>query len=160
MSNIYMKIAEIEGSATAEGYKKAIVLHSVNFSFSRHITSQVGRVSDREASSPRVSEVTITKSLDRASNTLMEQMLAGKSIPSVEIYVCTTDSTPQHYVRYVLKDVMISHHEHGVSANSQPVEILDLNYTQIQITQTLRDEKNNALSPNASGYDLKTASVL
>jgi len=160
MSNIYMKISNISGNATAEGYQKAIILHSVNFNLERHMSTKVGEVSDRDSSRLNFSEVTITKSLDNSTNDFFQNMCNANSIDEIEIHVCTADSTPQAYAKYVLSNVMVAQHSHSVVADSKPIEKLRLNFTKVQITYTGRDNANKAGSPYTTGYDLEKAKVL
>ena len=52
------------GGVKAKGYEGWIELQSAQIGVNRHITSQTGRGSNREASRPAVQEIVITKSQD------------------------------------------------------------------------------------------------
>lgn len=159
MANIFLKIPNITGSITTQGYENTIALHSLSFNSERSITMKVGHLNSRESSVPYFSEVTITKSLDAATNSLLQALCNGKSIPQIEIDVCSTDTTPQPYVKYTLSNVMIAQHLHSVVAEGKPVEKLRLSYTQVQISYISRDASNAVGTQTVSGYNLATAQV-
>ena len=50
-----------QGNVTAAGYENWIEVDSMSFGVGRSITMQAGAMSNREASRPSISEVTVTK---------------------------------------------------------------------------------------------------
>lgn len=159
MSNIYMVIDGVNGNISVPGYKNAVALHSVNFEASRQIETLVGKGHHRETSTPYFSEVFITKSLDGASNTLFQHLCRAQNIPQIEIVVCSTDSVPEPYAKYIFKNVMLANHSHNVVEGGKPVEALRLNYTEMQIATIGRDSTNAPQPQTLAGYNLATTQV-
>ena len=58
---IYLEIEGIEGNITAKGYEKMIEVSSFNWGVGRAISQNAGRMANREASRPSISEITLTK---------------------------------------------------------------------------------------------------
>jgi type VI secretion system secreted protein Hcp len=150
---IYMKIEGVEGNVTAEGYKGWIEVNSCQFGIGRGVSSPHGSDVDREASTPSVSEIVVTKEADKASTKLFELALYGEGL-KVNIDLCKTDKgKPEPYMQYELEDVLIS----GFSVSSggdRPSESLSLNFTKIIFTYTPMKDKNETGDPVKVGYDL------
>ena len=61
---IYVEWDGIKGNTTADGYKDQITVLSCNFGVSRGITMEAGSMSNREATRPSLSEISISKISD------------------------------------------------------------------------------------------------
>ena len=64
---IFMHYDGIDGNVTAKGYEKWIEVQSFQFGSGRGISTPTGGSENREASAPSVSEVVVTKLMDKAS---------------------------------------------------------------------------------------------
>jgi type VI secretion system secreted protein Hcp len=159
MSNIYMIIEGIKGNVSTEGYQNAIALHSFNLGAERLIKTPVGKGAHRETAIPVFLEIVVTKALDNASNVLFQYFCRAQNIPLVQIVCCSTDAVPEAYVKYMLKNVMISHCSHDIYAGGKPFESLSLNYTALQIAVIGRDASNKPQPQTLAGYDLATTEV-
>jgi len=159
MSNIYMIIDGIKGNLTTEGYQNAIALHDINFGAERVIKTPVGKGIHRETATPTFSEVTITKSVDAASGPLFQHFCRAQSISLVQIVCCSTDTVPEPYVKYSLKNAMVAHYSHNVYAGGKPFELLRLNYTELLIATIGRDSTNTPQPQTLAGYNLATTQV-
>lgn len=158
---IYMRIDGLDGAVTSKGHENWIQLESFSTSLSRHVSTEVGRVVNRDASVPHFSTVNITKRADKSSPILFEKACQGAVMPTVYIDICSTDSELKPYSQYQLSKVIISHYlDQGFGAEHGSLESLSLNFTQIEKTFTARDENNQTLSPVTSGYDLQRAQKL
>lgn len=150
-----MKIDSIEGGSQVSGYKGWIELDSVYFSVDRDIPMAVGRSDNRETSLPLLSEVTITKLMDKSSNHLFAAACGSKkSLDTVQIHLCTNGPNYQPYVKLTLNNVMPSGYEKVMAGNSVPSELISLTYTKITHTQ-VEDG-----SPVITGFDLITAKTV
>jgi type VI secretion system secreted protein Hcp len=156
---IYMKYAAINGDVTATGHEKWIEVNSFQLGVGRGISSPVGGSSDREATAPSVSEITVTKPTDISSTKLLNEALQGEG-EDVTIDFCKTDKgNLSVYLSYKLTNTMISGHSLS-SGGDRPQESLSLNFTKIEMRDVALGAKNEDGSPETVGYDLALANVL
>lgn len=163
---IYMKIKGINGNVTTKGYDKWIELESFDFNVQRKLNTQPGRISNREGSKPSISEIVVTKRLDRASSLIFGEATVGTAKPEVNIHFVTTGDTPQAYLEYTLHNVIVSGHsvthnrvfadDHSEREN-YPVENVDLNFDKIEMKVIPFDKNHKPESPIPAGYDLNEA---
>ena len=74
---IYMKWDGIDGAVTTKEHEKWIELNSFQFGVGRAIGTAARGAATREASEPHISEITISKRLDKASTKLFMDAVAG-----------------------------------------------------------------------------------
>jgi len=165
MSNIYMKIPNIQGSTTEKTHSGWIELKSMDFGTHRNISVQPGSVSDRENYILRISDFSVTKILDQSSPELFEASCVGASNGTVIIQACRTSPNGfDDYLQYTLSDAIISHYDiNGFSSDSEsdePVETVRLNFTKIEMKYVPRDSSNRSGSPVICGYDIEKATKL
>ena len=156
---IYLKLGDIKGEVTAEGFKDQIECFSMQFGIGRAIHTPVGAVTNREASAPSISEVTITKNLDKASILLFTESVVGKKEKALKAEITITktggDSLEKIAV-YTLHNTMISGYSVSTGGD-RPTESLSLNFTKIEIEVTDETATGDAGSPVRASYDLATA---
>lgn len=145
---IYLKLGTLEGDVTAKNYEKWIEVNSVQFGVGRGISSPVGGT--REASAPSISEITLTKTMDKSHAGLFARAVGtqgGSSGETAQLYFVRTDPKGglETYYKIDLSEALVS----GFSVSSGgdlPSESLSLNFTKITVTYS-------NLPP--AGYDLK-----
>lgn len=154
---IYMKVDGIDGNVTAKGHEKWIEIHSLTFGQGRGVTSSApGQQTNREASTPSFSEVSISKDMDETTPKIFTECCIGKS-KKIEIHVCRTGDTIDKYMEYTFTDTLFS--SYSVSADggrSHPVENISLNFSKIEMKYTPYTDDNKAGTPVPAGYDLVT----
>ena len=84
---IYMNWDGIPGAVTTEGHEKWIELNSLQWGVGRNIGTAARGAMTREASEPNLSEIVITKVLDKASTKLFTEAVAGDLSKTVKISV-------------------------------------------------------------------------
>ncbi len=160
----YMKIDGIDGDVTAKGHENWISLNSIDFSVKRQLSTDPGRISDRESSRPSISEITINKKMDKSSPLLFGESCVGKAKPQVTIHLCQTDSNLSPYAEITLNNVIVSGYSlataSGGYGESAPQEHISLSFDKIEVRYTPYDSQNNAQSPIPAGYDLKEAAAV
>src|SRR4051794_29388924 len=111
---------KIKGTVTTDGFKDYIQLASAQFGSGRGIGSPPGRGSNREASEPSLSEITVSKQWDAVSSSkLFEESVGGKMDNLVELHFTTTGGDkPEPYLIVKLKDCGIS----GYSISGNPAD--------------------------------------
>jgi type VI secretion system secreted protein Hcp len=147
---------KVAGDVTAAGHEKWIELGSFNWGVGRGIRVKPGKVADREASAPSISEITVTKTLDDATPQLLQEALTGEGVYA-QIDFCKTDGKQlEVYASYLLENCMLS----GYSVNSggdRPEEALTLNFTAIMCQVVPANAAGTEGKMNRVEYDLATA---
>lgn len=156
---IFMKFGSINGEVTLKGYEGDIQLNSFQWGVSRTIGSATGGSGDREAGAPSVSEITITKSMDKTSPLLLQQALAGPATPEVDIFFVESASRslekpgqPVTYAEYVLSDVLVSSYKVS-SGGDRPTESITLNFTKVKFNYV----PTGSTTPISVQWNLATA---
>ena len=153
----FIKIGDIKGESVDDKHAEWIDVQSFQWGVERKI-SLVAGTPDREASTPSVSEITITKNLDSASPALFLNAVGGTpAIPTVTLAL-QDQTTRTVFYRFTLSDVMISSQSgNGAAGDSKPSESISLNFTKIKIEYFARDPKGGLTAIPAVTYDLATA---
>ena len=154
---IYMKLENIEGDVTAAGHEKWVQLEKLQFSTKRSLTAEPGRIADREATRPSISEFLIEKRMDKSTPLLFSESCVGKAKSELKIEICQTGTNLIPYMQYTLYNVIISAYQVNALYNEYPSESINLSFDRIEMRYTPFDEKNQAESPIPAGYDLKKA---
>jgi len=152
---LFLKYGSINGDVETSGYEKWIHINSFQWGVGRGISSPVGSSADREASAPSVSEITVSKEIDVATNKILEDSLGGDMNTEVTIaYATTGKDTVKEFLRYILTNTAISGYSVS-SGGDRPSESLSFNFTKIEIkyTSLAVDESGN---PASSNYNLAT----
>ena len=108
-----------------------------------------------KASEPNISEIVITKRLDKSSTKLFMDAVAGDLSATVKFkFTTTTKDKVDTFLAYELTNCGLSGYSIS-SGGDAPSESLSLNFTKVMFTYTERDPKI-AGSPDTVGYDLLT----
>lgn len=152
---IYMKFGSVNGAVTTKGFEKWIELNSFQWGVGRAVGSAARGSTNREGSEPSISEVTVTKAMDIASNALFSDAVGGGLNTTVQLkFTTTTKDTITTYLKYELSKTGVSGYSVS-SGGDNPSESLSLNFTKIMITHTGTDSKVGG-APDTVGYDLET----
>lgn len=158
---IYLEYEGIKGNVTAEGYKDHIAVQSLSFGVGRGISMEPGNLSNREATRPTVSEVTLTKVADNSATALFKEAVTGSAGKKVTIkFVQTGADKVTEYMDYVLEDCLVSGYQISGSGDGDPVETISLSFSKIMVNYNDFDKSNKSSSPQRVGYDLTTAKPL
>ena len=149
-ANTYLKYGSIKGETTAEAFKDLITVLSVDWNVSREISSHTGTAMDRESSSARLGDITITKLQDSASSYLFEEATIGKGLPAI-FHITKQGDKVEEIMKIELTDAMISSYSVSVQGD-RPVETITISYTEMMMTVTPTDDKNNTTASLRYGY--------
>ena len=134
---IYMKYASIQGGVTTSGYANWIDLNSFQWGVGRSVGSVSRGEDTREGSEPSISEVVVTKRMDKASPQLWQDAVGGDFSNDVTIcFTTTTKDKVTTYLQYVLAKVGLSGYSASGGANDPPSESLSLNFATVSWTYT------------------------
>lgn len=158
---IYIEYEGAEGNCTAEGFAKHLVALSMNFGVGRGITMEAGKMANREASRPSLSEVTFTKLADNSATALFKESVTGSTGKKVKIkFVQTGADKVVVFMDYELDNCLVSSYSIAASAEGDPVETISLSFSKIMVNYHDYDKTNKGASPQRIGYDLETAKPL
>ncbi|MGD8175027.1 Hcp family type VI secretion system effector [Marinimicrobium sp. ARAG 43.8] len=158
---IYLEYEGIKGNVTADGYKDHIAVQSLNFGVGRGITMEPGNLSNREATRPTVSEITLTKMADNSATALFKEAVTGSAGKKVTVkFVQTGADKVIEYMDYVLEDCLVSGYSISGSGDGDPMETITLSFAKIMVNYNDFDKSNKSSSPQRVGYDLTTAKPL
>ncbi|MBQ1782771.1 MAG: type VI secretion system tube protein Hcp [Gammaproteobacteria bacterium] len=149
-ANTYLDYQGIKGESTAEQFKGMITVLSMDWNVHREITAFTGTAQDREASAARLGDVTITKLQDKASPDLFKESTIGKGKKAV-FHITKQGEKIEEIMKIELTDAMISGYSISVSQD-RPVETITISYTEMLMTVTPTDDKNNVQAPLVYGY--------
>ncbi|MCH8347254.1 MAG: type VI secretion system tube protein Hcp [Proteobacteria bacterium] len=121
----FMKIADIKGEASDKDHKDWIVIESISPPL-----KPTARAAGRRQHKP----LTVTKAVDKASPKLHQASNSGKVFPTVIIEVAEYGGSRATYLKYELKNVMITSYSVNDSGTSGevPMETITFSYSKIE----------------------------
>jgi type VI secretion system secreted protein Hcp len=155
---IYVEYEGIKGNATAEGYKDHIAVESFQFGVGRGISMESGKMANREATKPSLSEITLSKKADTSAVALFKESVSGSAGKKVKIkFVQTGKDKLVEYMVYELEDVLVSGYSVSASGDGDPMESISLSYSKLTVTYNDFDKTNKSSNPQRGHYDLTTS---
>jgi type VI secretion system secreted protein Hcp len=153
---IYMKIPNVQGHVTTQGYKDWIKVYDVEFGGVKNGAKMtVGKMSDRISTYPNFSQISLIKPMDKSSTKLFTAAHSAEVFPSLELHYVTTGKDPSAYSKIKLSDAIINHYSEYMSEEGYPEELLTISYSKMERTYIPRAADNQAGSPMTVGYDLE-----
>ncbi|MEO1658092.1 MAG: type VI secretion system tube protein Hcp [Pseudomonadota bacterium] len=158
---VYLKLAALKGNVTDPKHKDWIKIDTVQFGIGRAISSVVGTVANREASTPSLSEVTLTKQLDASSLPLLKMSLGGTTGEDAVLHFVKVDADAQDtYMEIKLSDTLVSSYSTSATSDTAPSESFSLNFTKITCTHKTFDNDHKVSGSFSAGYDMIQAKTL
>ena len=142
----YIKFGGIDGESMDPGHLGWSDVLSFSHGYSSPSTGGGGAGKVRP---PVLSDIVVTKEVDKATPKLALGMLSGRVFPDVVIdFTKNTGSGPVSYFQYELKNVLISGYQvsspaTGGGSTALPTEQLSLNFEEIKVIYTETDEEGN-----------------
>lgn len=152
---IYMKFGNIAGDVTTDGFKDWISVDSFQWGVGRGIGSAAGGLDNREGTEPSISEVTVSKQMDKSSPKLFQDAVGGDLSTTVKFAFTTTSKDKvDKFLEYELTNCGLSGYSIS-SGGDRPTESISLNFTKVVWSFTAKDAKVGG-SPEKVGWDLTT----
>jgi len=152
---IYIEIEGIEGNVTATGFESMIEVNSFNWGVGRAISQNTGRMANREASRPSISEITFTKVTDKATPLIVQESVIGTKGKKIIVHFVTTGADQfEEFLTYTLEDTLISSFSISASSDGEPLETVSLSFSQFEVAFTEAGETNARSGKGRFGYDL------
>ncbi|MEO8056539.1 MAG: type VI secretion system tube protein Hcp [Acidobacteriota bacterium] len=128
---IYMQYEGVPGEATTAGHDKWIEVSSIQWATPLPAVPRAPAPAGVASGGP--GRVLLMKRVDKASPLLSKAAATGRLVPAVQLDVPKTGgqgSSP--YMRYELKNVMVSSFSAGGGGGGTATESLSLNFTRIE----------------------------
>ena len=149
--DMFLKIEGVEGESKDKAHGKEIDILSLNWSTAMQ-SSRAGGGTGKAS----VEELSVTKYIDKATPKLFESLVTGKHIAEAKIVVRSAVGNPVEYLKYTLKDIMVSSYSTGGSSgDDRPTESVSLNFAQIKMSYVEQDASGRAGAATEFGWDLK-----
>ncbi|PIE41153.1 MAG: hemolysin-coregulated protein [Gammaproteobacteria bacterium] len=154
--SVYMEYEGIEGNVTMEGYEGQIELQNFSWNVGRGISMITGRTSNREASSPNVGEVCVSKIMDKSTPLLVQESVIGTKGKKVIIHLTRTGGdAEEEYMTYTLHDCLISSYSVSSGENTDTSETLSLSFTGIETAYSESGKDNVKGGQGRFGYSVE-----
>ena len=151
---IYMKYGDIAGAVTTDGFKDWIQVNSFQWGVGRGVTSPHGSEDTREGSEPSVSEIVVTKRMEKASPKLWQDAVGGDFSAKVTIvFTSTTKDKVESYLQYEFTDTGLSGYSVSAGSDDPPQESLSLNFAKVSWKYSVLDAQTSG-KPEVVGWDL------
>ena len=124
----FIKFEGVKGESTDKDHQGWIDVLSVQWGSTSRPTSGRAAQPGRGAGT-----VSITKQTDTSSAALMRYNSSGKQFEKIVIDITSYDRSRTTYMRYELRNVMITGFEPGGSGGGVPTETITFNYDKIKI---------------------------
>jgi type VI secretion system secreted protein Hcp len=153
-SDMYMKLQGIDGDSTDEKHAKWIELISFGVGHSLPMDGTKSK-GTRSAGKAVFSDFSVAKQMDSTSPQIADHVARGQHIPEVTIELCRATGEKSVYMKYVLKDVVISSYSTGASnGGGEPTESLSFDYSEIHWVYTPADVKGKKAADMKKGWSL------
>jgi type VI secretion system secreted protein Hcp len=143
-----------KGESQDKTYKDAIQIHSYSWGASNQGSSAYG--SGSGTSKVSMSDISITKTVDKSSPLFMQSCAAGTHIDKAILHVREAGDDPQEYLTLELNEVLISGYSlSGGGGGDKPMESAQLNFS--SYTMKYRPQKADGTLEAGSpiGWHLK-----
>ena len=161
MSDIYLKIAEVDGDVTDSSYVKHIQVQSLSTGMNNPSSVSVGTQAGSAGGGGKVimSDIIFTKYCDKASPKLWLKCAKGEHFKDFEFkYVISRGDSSDVFKTVKLTDVLVTGFNHAGSVGaSLPMESVVLNFAKIEISYRPRTADGGWEDAMKAGYCLKTA---
>jgi type VI secretion system secreted protein Hcp len=141
--DVFLEIQGIPGESTSAAHNGSIEVLSWSWGVSQ--TSTGGAGGGAGAVGRATGHVTLIKRIDKATPLLFKRCVDGTPIPLATVYLARPDG--QTYLKYELKNVMVSSIVHGgdVNGDGLPDETLELTFSGAKLTYTQFDAANKPI---------------
>jgi len=145
--DMFIKIKDIPGESSDKNHNKEIDILSLSWS------SAMQSSRDGAAGKASAEEFSVTKYIDKATPKLFESLATGKHIEEATLVVRKAGGNPVEYLKYTLRDIMISSYTTGSSGEDRPTESISFNYGKIEVEYTELNPDGTPGKVTVRGWD-------
>ncbi|MDN3519573.1 type VI secretion system tube protein Hcp [Aquisalimonas lutea] len=157
--SIFMNYDGLKGEATDKNHQDWIDVDQLSWGVRRNITSNTATAKDRESANAEITDLTLTRRMDKATPDIFMESCCGKGKDAV-IHLCKTGtgSGTDTYMEYTLKNALISHYtvNAGSQSDDRPKESITISFQKVELKYTPYDDDGNAEASVAVGFDTTT----
>lgn len=138
MAELVMYCPTIKGECTTVGFKEMITVTSMSFSSEIELEITTTNAT-RTMHTIKIGDIELNRPFDIASVPLIDSMIAGRTLGTVNIYVlkptgdadAPTTKSQEKYMTYTLYDTMVKSHSFSADDGGAPTETIGLNFTKV-----------------------------
>ena len=140
----YIKFDGIDGEFQDKDHKNWSVVSNFSQNLHRSLGGRTGN--SRRGGDVQFEDVEVGKELDKSSPKLAEATAKGQVFPKVEIHQTAsyTNAGRVSYLKYELKNVLITSYTVNGRAENRPEESLSLNFEEVKVTYVECDKEGKA----------------
>ncbi len=147
--DMFLKIEGVEGESKDKAHGKEIDILSLNWSTAMQSSRAGGGTGKASAE-----ELSVTKYIDKATPKLFESLVTGKHIAEAKIVVRSAGGNPVEYLKYTLKDIMVSSYSTGGSSGEdRPTENVSFSYGKVEVEYTELNPDGTPKQVIVQGWD-------
>ncbi len=144
---------KIKGDSVVKGHDDWITVSSVQFGVGRAVSTSGGG-KDRETSNPSISEVSVTKTADRASCDLFAQAAGGKQLGTAKIdFIQQSEGEPQIYMQIELDKPIVTGYTVS-SGGERPEETISINFVKVKVHYWQFEDGDKVTEISPRGWDI------
>jgi type VI secretion system secreted protein Hcp len=148
----------IKGGVTEDTHKDWIKINSWSNSASRPVVSEGGSEESRHRGESQVSEISISKVVDKSSAYILQNLLQGVSLDNVLIDMTTSEGDNSVFVYYTITMTNVRITNYSISGagdeGSLASESFSLNSTSFVWSYKEKDPTNKKETPHSIGFNL------
>jgi type VI secretion system secreted protein Hcp len=138
----FLKIDGVDGESTDDKHKGEINIESWSWGVSQTTTAGGARAG-KSCASP----MSFTKPVDKSSPALAANAVSGMVIPRAILIGRKAGEGQQEYLKYELKNVMVTSYQTGGSSQSLPTDQFSLNFASATVEYKPQDPKGGLGAP-------------
>src|SRR5687768_18225062 len=140
----FLKIDGIDGESTDDRHKGEIVIESWSWGVSQ---SSAGAGGGARAGKPCTAPMSFSKPVDKSTPLLMANAVSGMVIPRAILIGRKAGEGQQDYLKYELKNVMVTSYQTAGSSAGNPMDQFALNFTKLVVEYKPQDDKGALGAP-------------
>lgn len=156
MSSIFLQHPTIKGWTSDKNHQGCIDIEDIKWGVGRQITSATSTSGDRESSNAVISDLILTKWMDKSSPYLFIETCCGTGVTVKIIMTKTgTGDGADVFLEYTLENALFSKMEVQAirASNIRPAEEYRISFTSMSVKYIQYDEDGNMLAPEAVGFN-------
>lgn len=152
-TDVFMKIDGIEGESTDSKHKDEIEVRSFSWAETNAATGASG--GGRGAGKVSMSDLVITKDVDKSTPKLALACATGEHIPEATLTVRRAGGEQQEYLTIKLADCFVTSYQmSGSDGGVVPSESFSLNYTKIEWEYKPQNPDGTLAAAQVTGFDI------
>lgn len=154
------KAPTIKGSSTESTHADWIPINSWSLSAARPVVSTGGSEESRHRGEAEVSEISISKVIDKSSVYILQSLLRGDALDNIQIDLTSVEADNSVFVYYTIKGTTarITNFSNSGAGDEGSVatESFNLNCTSLTWTYNFKDPTLKKTVPSTAGFNLDT----